>query len=95
MGGWSTPRPSRYLVPMVQEAGWVPVPVCMVVENLAPPPGFDPQTFKPVASHYTDYAILAPYIYIYVCVCVCVCVCTYIQGVPGGMCQTLGGCFLC
>ena len=45
------------------------------------------------------------------CVCVCVCVCarvythkyththththTYIQGVPGGMCQTSGGCSLC
>ena len=28
-----------------------------------------------------------------VCVCVCVCVC--IQGVPGGMCQTSGGCSLC
>ena len=29
------------------------------------------------------------YIYIYICVCVCV------QGVPGGMCQTSGGCSLC
>ena len=35
------------------------------------------------------------------CMCVCVCVCvyiyiyTYIQGVPGGMCQTSGGCSLC
>jgi hypothetical protein len=24
-----------------------------------PPPGFDPRTFQPVASRYTDYAILA------------------------------------
>jgi len=37
------------------------------------------------------------------CVCVCVCVYiythththTHIQGVPGGMCQTLGECSLC
>ena len=33
------------------------------------------------------------YVFVYVCVCVCVCVC--IQGVPGGMCQTSGECFLC
>jgi len=43
--------------------------------------------------------------YMYMCVCVCVyvcmyvCVCgciyVYIQGVPGGMCQTSGGCSLC
>ena len=32
-----------------------------------------------------------------VCVCMCVylCVFIYIQGVPGGMCQTSGGCSLC
>ena len=29
------------------------------VENLAPP-RFDPPTFQPVASRYTDYAIAAP-----------------------------------
>ena len=43
------------------------------------------------------------YTYIYMCVCVCVCVCVYThthththtQSVPGGMCQTSGGCSLC
>ena len=25
-----------------------------------PPPGFDPRTFQPVASRYTDYAIPVP-----------------------------------
>jgi hypothetical protein len=51
--------PGKDLVPIVQEARWAPEPVWIGVENLAPP-GFDPQTFQPVASHYTDYAILAP-----------------------------------
>ena len=26
------------------------------VQKISPPPGFDPQTFQPVASRYTDYA---------------------------------------
>ena len=39
-------RPGTHL----QEAGWAGP------ENLAPPPGFDPQTVQPVASRYTDYA---------------------------------------
>jgi len=30
------------------------------VENLAPPPGYDPRTFQPVVSRYTDYATPAP-----------------------------------
>ena len=46
-------------VPIVQEAGWAPGPVWISAENLAPP-GFDPRTFQPVASGYTDYAIPAP-----------------------------------
>ena len=28
------------------------------VLKILPPPGFDPRTIQPVASHYTDYAIL-------------------------------------
>jgi len=32
----------------------------MGAENLAPPPGFDPQTIQSVASHYTECAIPAP-----------------------------------
>ena len=57
--GWSTPRPGRFTlgkdtVPIVQEAGWAPRPVCTGAENIAPPSGFDPQTFQPVTSRYTD-----------------------------------------
>jgi len=29
------------------------------VQKILPPPGFDPQTAEPVASHYTDRAIPA------------------------------------
>jgi hypothetical protein len=46
-------------VPIVQEAGWTPEPVCIGAENLALP-GFDSRTFQPVASRYTDYAVPAP-----------------------------------
>ena len=58
-----TPRPplppGKDPVPIEQEAGWAPEPVWIGAQNLAPL-GFDPQTFQPVASHYTDYAIPAP-----------------------------------
>ena len=62
-GGWSTSRPGRFTpgkgpLPMVQEAGWAPGPIWTGAENFAPP-GFDPRTFQPVASCYTDYAIPA------------------------------------
>jgi len=54
-----TPRPlftpEKGPVPIVQEAGWAPGPVWTGAENLTPP-GFDPQTVQPVASHDTDYA---------------------------------------
>ena len=54
MGVWPASRPARlYLrkdpVPIVQESGWVPEPVWIGVENLAPQ-GFDPRNFQPVAS---------------------------------------------
>jgi hypothetical protein len=59
-GGWvvnATPRPldprERGTVPVIYEAGRDTGPVWMGAENL-PPLGFDPQTFKPVASRYTD-----------------------------------------
>jgi hypothetical protein len=29
------------------------------VRKVSPPPGFDPRTVQPAASHYTDYAIPA------------------------------------
>jgi hypothetical protein len=45
--------PGKDPVPIVQEAGWAPEPVWIGAENLAPP-GFDPRTFQPVASRYTD-----------------------------------------
>ena len=50
--------PGKDPVPIVQEAGWAPEPVWIGAENLTPL-GFDPQTFQPVASRYTDYVILA------------------------------------
>ena len=50
--------PGKDPVPIVQEAGWAPEPVWIGAENLAPP-RFDPRTFQPVASRYTDYAIPA------------------------------------
>jgi hypothetical protein len=56
-----TPRPPLLPVPIGQEAGWAPELVWIGAENLAPP-GFDPRTFQPVASRYTDYAIPAPVI---------------------------------
>jgi hypothetical protein len=57
-GEWSTARPNRTLphgkdpVPIVQDAGWAPGPV-WTAENLVPPE-FDPRTFQPVVSRYTD-----------------------------------------
>ena len=47
-GGWSTPRPGRFTpgkdpVPIVQEAGLAPGSVWTCVENLTPPPVFDPR----------------------------------------------------
>ena len=30
-------------------------------EKFRPPPGFDPRTVQPVASRYTDNAIVAPF----------------------------------
>jgi hypothetical protein len=51
--------PGKDPVPILQEAGWAPELVWICAENLATP-GFDPRTFQPVASRYTDYAITAP-----------------------------------
>jgi hypothetical protein len=51
--------PGKDPVPIVQEAGWAAEPVWIGEENLAPP-GFDPRTFQPEASRYTDCAIPAP-----------------------------------
>ena len=53
---WPLFNPGKEPVPIVQEAGWAPGLVWTGVENLAPPPGFDPWTVQPIASCYTDYA---------------------------------------
>jgi len=62
-GVYVTPRPlftpGKNPVPLVQKAGWAPAPVCTGAEA-SPSPGFDPRTVQPVASRYTDWAILAP-----------------------------------
>jgi hypothetical protein len=62
--GWvvnATPRPlyprERDQVPIVQEAGWAPGPIWTGAENLPTPP-FDPRTVQPVASRYTDWAVI-------------------------------------
>ena len=47
--------PRKDPIPIVWEAEWAPGPVWTVAENLAPP-GFDPRTFQPVGSRFTDYA---------------------------------------
>jgi hypothetical protein len=58
-GEWSAARPGliftpgKDLLPIVQEAGWAPGPVWTGAENLASL-GFDPRTFQPVVSRYTD-----------------------------------------
>jgi hypothetical protein len=46
----------RDLLPIEQEAGWAPAPLCMGAEDLALP-GFGPQTIQHVMSCCTDYAI--------------------------------------
>ena len=58
-GGWSAPRPGRFIpgkdpVPIIQEAQGRSERVRKISP---PPPGFDPRTVQPVASRYTDWAI--------------------------------------
>jgi hypothetical protein len=48
----------RHLVPIVQEAGWAPGPVWMVLKIL-PPLGVNPWTVQLLESHYTSYPIIA------------------------------------
>ena len=56
--------PGKDPVPIVQEAGWASEPVWIGAENLAPL-RFDPRTFQPVASRYTDCAIRLPFNIVY------------------------------
>jgi hypothetical protein len=46
--------PKKEPVPIVQEVGWAPGPVCKGAEKSCPPPEFDPRTFQAVASSYID-----------------------------------------
>ena len=63
-GRWSTPRPGRFTPgkdPGTHcTGGWVgPRAGLDGCGKILPPPGFDPRTVQPVASHYTDWAIPA------------------------------------
>ena len=64
MGGWLTPHPSRFtpgketLYTFVQVDGWAPGPVWTGAENLALT-GIRSPDLQPVASLYTDWAIVA------------------------------------
>ena len=53
---WSLYPWEKDLVPILQEAGWAPVPVWNGAEN-RPSPGFDLRNLQPVASRYTDWPI--------------------------------------
>jgi hypothetical protein len=45
--------------PILCEPVWAPGPGWTGAENLAPPPGFDPPKFQPVASRHTNYTVTA------------------------------------
>jgi len=47
---WPHLTPRKDPVPTVQEAGWASGSIWTGVENLAPPPGFEPWTVQPVGS---------------------------------------------
>jgi hypothetical protein len=51
--------PGKDPVPIVQEAGWASEPVWIGAE-ISTPSGFDPWTFQPVTSRYTDYPMPDP-----------------------------------
>ena len=62
--GWSTPRPGLFAprketrCPLYRRLGR-PQGRSGQVRKTSPQPGFDPRTFQPVASRYTDWAIPA------------------------------------
>ena len=53
--------------PLCRRLGW-PQGRSGRVRKISPPTGFDPRTVQPVASRYTDWAILAPYILVHACI---------------------------
>jgi hypothetical protein len=69
-GSWSTPRPGRFTpekqtrYPLYRRLGG---PQCRSGRGLkiSSPPGFDPRTVQPVASRYTENAIIYVCIYTY------------------------------
>jgi len=68
-GRWSTPRPGRFTPgketrPFYRKLGG-PHGRSGRVRKISPPPEFDSQTAKPVASRYTDYAMPAPRFLLY------------------------------
>ena len=74
-GEWTTPLPGHFTpgkdpVPIVQEAGWAPGPSGRVWK-ISPPQQFDSRTVQPVASRYTDCAIVYGNIYIYIYIVQC------------------------
>ena len=48
--------PSKYPVPIVQEAGWAPSAGLDPCAKSRLPPGFERRTFQPVASRYMDWS---------------------------------------
>jgi len=50
--------PGNDLAAIVWEVRWAPGPIWMGAVN-SPLLGFDPQTFQPVVSHYTNYTVIA------------------------------------
>jgi hypothetical protein len=63
-GGWLTPQPSSFIprketqYPLYRSVGG-PQDRSGQVQKISPNPGFDPRIVLLVASHYTDWAILA------------------------------------
>ena len=62
-GGWLTPRSSRFTPGMTRYPLYKrlsgPQSRSGGMRKTSPPPGFDPRTFQPEASRYTDWAIPA------------------------------------
>ena len=53
----------QHHAPAALPPGKSPRPVWRV-RKISPPPGFDPRTAQPAASHYTDYAIPAHLVFL-------------------------------
>jgi hypothetical protein len=59
LSGCFIPKKTRYLLHRRRGGGGVAQGWSGQVLKISPPPGFNPQTFQPVASHCTDWAIPA------------------------------------